>query len=322
MKMVDVISIVICVFHLVSTIAIFCLFRYAIVRHKTCGRGGINTGFASAALIMVDAGMCLHCTFSLTDELLFLTSKYYYSLVIKNVVVTISWNTLYLFILCWTSAICLVVIKNAISMTEPKKTNNKHNFGFYNVTFRRCLVFIITIEICYSTSAIAIYTLSNKEIVNDQNTASLGKEIEIRFYINLVFYVLSGICIFLNITSLLVFVEFMHKSYRRGDKDFNVWTKLPRQLQSSIKCCCIMSFMWLIRLVSWIMDVLIDEQAHKEEHRYPPNLLLSHSLQVIYSLQGLVLSCVVFFYHSNHGPSKFILSKSRSQARTSICDRT
>ena len=319
--MVDAISIVICVFHLVSTIAIFYLFRYAIVRHNTCGRGGINTGFASAALIMVDFGMCLHCTFSSTDELLFSTSEYYYGLVIKNVVVTISWNIPYLFSLCWTSAICLVVIKNAISMKEPKKTNNKNNFGFYNVKFRRCLVFIIIIEICYSTSAIAIYTLSNKTIVNDQHTTRPGEKIDIGFYINVVFYVLSGICIFLNITSLLVFVAFMHKSYRRGDKDFTIWTKLPRPLQSSIKCCLIMSFMWVIRLLSWVVDVLIKEQEHKTEDSNPPMFLLSQSLQVIYSLQGLILSCVVFFHRSNHGPRKFIMSKSRSQAPTSLCDR-
>ena len=73
--MADLFVIAILISEIISTLAIFKLLRYTIVRYQTNERGGIHTGFASAAIVMIISGMCVHCTLRLIESLIFLSSN-------------------------------------------------------------------------------------------------------------------------------------------------------------------------------------------------------------------------------------------------------
>ena len=68
--MVDLYIVAILISEIISTLAIFKLLRYTIVRYQTNERGGIHTGFASAGIVMIISGMCFHCSLKSIESLI------------------------------------------------------------------------------------------------------------------------------------------------------------------------------------------------------------------------------------------------------------
>ena len=282
MRMLDVFEIVICVFQVVSTIAIFKLLAYTICRYQTNERGGIHTGFASAAIVMVISGMCLYCTLSTIKCLIFLSSEKYYKLMAKSGTMIVLQNLSYLFSICWTNSISLVITKNAVSMKEPKKNNSRKRFGFCNIEFYKWLPIPITTKLCYAMTTIAFNISYEKEDVVMDESMIFEHTVPI-LYSEMIFYFISGLCILINTISLSIFAFYMRKSYLKREKRVSVWKKLPRPLKSSIKCCFIMSVMWIIHLIVWIIDVALEKGWIQD---VTTSSVISASLKIVYSLQG------------------------------------
>ena len=106
------------------------------------------------------------------------------------------------------------------------------------------------------------------------------------------YYAISGICNIVNIVSLAIFGRYLKKSSVLTEVDQgSIWKRIPRALKSSIKCSIIISSLWLCDLMSWL-SILWFQTLH-------PSLLdLSLVFKLIYSLQGLLLYLIVFFYRS------------------------
>ena len=301
---------VVCVFQIISTLAIFKLLGYTIVRYQTNERGGIHTGFASAAIVMVILGMCLHCSLGLMETLLFLCSEKYYDIVKESSALTISYNVAYLFSICWTNTICLVLLIQAVSMKEPKKNNSRKSFGFCNAQFYKWLTYPLIILMCYIFTTITFYLLQKSKV--GESLESVVFKNDPNFYAEMTFYVFSGIGVIINTVSLSIFAMFMRKSYMRRQNNVSVWKKLPRPLKSSIKCCFIISFMWITRLISWIIDV----DFERRDIQLGTKSLIPRLFQMVYSFQGLILFCVVFFYRSKQDQNPVLAAVTRSMVRT------
>ena len=312
MRLPDLFPIVICVFQLVSTIGIFKLLAYTIFRYRTNERGGIHTGFASAAIVMVISGMCCYCTLSTIETFLYLSSQNYYNLMTKSGTMVILQNLAYLFTICWTNTISLVITINAVSMKEPKKNNSRNSFGFCNIQFYKWLTYPVITKVCYAITTIAFnISCKARDITNEKSM--IFQHSGPIFYSEIIFFLISGICIIINIISLSIFAFYMRKSYLKRKNKVSVWKKLPRPLKSSIKVCFIMSFMWKIHLIYWIIDVAV-EKPEIQSVSLPS--LASKSFQILYSLQGLILFCVVFFYRSKQDRNPVIAVVNRSLARS------
>ena len=73
-KMADIFIVAILISEIISTISIFMLLNYTIVRYKTNERGGIHTGFASAGIVMIISGICLYCSLKTIETTVLLLS--------------------------------------------------------------------------------------------------------------------------------------------------------------------------------------------------------------------------------------------------------
>ena len=307
--MADLFAIAILISEIISTLAIFKLLQYTVVRYQTNERGGIHTGFASAAIVMVISGMCLHCSLKLIESLILLSSDERYKSMKSSGAMVILQNLCYLYSTCWINAICLTLTKRAVSMKEPKKNNNRKSFGFSHTQFFKWMIYPLTIQMGYASATIVFLCLMYK---NDDIESKKPMIVPTRyplFYLEITFYIISGISVVISTTALSIFASFMKKSYERRNNKCSVWKKLPRPLKSSIKCCFIMAFMWTTQVSSWIIDISWEEQDNKTV------LLLCRVLQTIYSFQGLILYCVVYFYRSGQEQHPIIAAGNQSSPK-------
>jgi hypothetical protein len=194
-------------------------------------------------------------------------------------------------------------------MKEPKKNNNRKSFGFYNIEFYKWLPYPIIIKVCYAITTIALHISYKAEDITTTKSMIFEHSKPI-FYSEIIFYVISGICTIIGIISLSIFAFYMRKSYSNRENKIDAWKKLPRQLKSAIKVCFIMSFMWKINLIDWIIDLTVEKSEIQAVS------LVSRSFQILHSLQGLILFCVVFFYRSRQDQNPVIAVVNRSLART------
>ena len=160
--MADLFVIAIFISEIISTLAIFKLLRYTIVRYQTNERGGIHTGFASAAIVMIISGMCLHSTLRLIKSLIFLSSNECYESMMNSGAMVILQNLSYLFSTCWINAVCLTLTKRAVSMTEPRKNNSRKSFGFSHAQFFKWMVYPVTIQMGYASATIVFLCMMYK----------------------------------------------------------------------------------------------------------------------------------------------------------------
>ena len=303
----DSYEIVVCALQFVSTIGIFKLLAYTIVRYCTNERGGIHTGFTSAGIVMVISGMCLYCSLLSMERFVIIYSEEYYTSMTKSLVMEILQNLLYLFSICWVNAICLVVTEKTVSMKVPKRNIRVKDFGFNNSKFYKWLPYTIIIPTFYGISTATVYIVIEKG--NSTVDSTMGAETD-RFYSIMTFYIISGICVSINMISLAIFFWFMNKTYLRLKNKVSVWKKIPRSLKSAIKCNLIIAFMWIIDLISWLINTAFPDNEQKTAS------IISKLFQIIYSLQGLTLFFVVFFYRSKQDQNPVIAAVRKSLVRT------
>ena len=304
--MVDIFIVAILISEIISTISIFMLLNYTIVRYRTNERGGIHTGFASAGIVMIIAGMCLYCSLKTIETTILLFSDFYYKRMISSGAMMILKNMSYLFSTCWINAICFNLTKGAVSMKEPKKNNSWKSYGFSHTQFFKWMIFPITILMGYVTASIVFLCIMYKNDDKESNDSIVFSKRKPLIHLETTFYIISGISILVSTTALIIFGSFMKKTYERKNSKRSVWKKLPPPLKRSIKCCFIMAFLWTIPFTAWIMKTTTTQE----------NEIVSkvcNILQLIYSFQGLILYCVVYFDRSINDPLSRTGSRSTKQ---------
>jgi len=306
-------DIVICIFQVISTIAIFKLLAYTIVRYRTSKKGGIYTGFTTAGFVLVILGMCVYCLILSSERLmLVLCDEVHTSRKYIPVLKTLE-NMSYLFSICWINAICVFVTKQTSSMNVPKKNHLIKDFGFHYPNLQKWLPYTIIIPTLYGSIVVVLYVTIdyNEEIKRSESDSGLIKP---NLYSLLTFNIISGICIIMNTISLIVLGRHLRKSSVPMDgNEVSVWKKIPRSLKSAIKCCVIMTIAWTIELISWLVVVCTNNLKNNNLTSSTPILKF---LQIIHSLQGLVLFLVVFFYRSKRDQNPVIRAVSNSLARS------
>ena len=302
--MVDLYIVAILISEIISTLAIFKLLRYTIVRYQTNERGGIHTGFASAGIVMIISGMCFHCSLKTIESLIYLCSNVYHKSMKNSGAMMVLQNLSYLFSTSWINAVCFTLTKRAVSLKEPKKNNSRKSYGFSHTQFFRWMVYPLTIEMGYVTASIVVLCIMHDIELKHHIIFSSKEPIH---YLEVLFYIISGISFVASTTALTLFACFMKKSYERRSSKPSVWNRLPRPLKSAIKCCFIMAFLWTTQFTAWIMRISLGE---KDEGTVG---MLCKILHMIYSFQGLILYCVVYFNRVISDPQSRTGSRSTKQ---------
>ena len=309
--MFDLFVVAILISEIISNFAIFKLLKYTVVRYQTNERGGIHTGFASAGIVMIISGMCIHCSLKTMETTITLCSDFYHELMISSGAMMVLKNMSYLFSTCWINAICFTLTKRAISMKEPKKNNSKKSYGFSHTQFFKGMIYPLTIQMGYITASIVFLCIMYRKDENDSKHHIILPRKKPIYILEISFYVMSGISILISTTALSTFGCFMKKSYERKKSKMSVWKKLPPPLKRSIKCCFIMAFLWTTQFSAWALKTSLATDSKTVS-------IVCNILQLIYSCQGLILYCVVYFNRSIEEPQSRGGSRSTKPRAQSI----
>ena len=290
-------DIVLCATHLVSTVAILKLFVYTIVRYHTSERGEFDTGFTLAGLVLVILGMLLNCILASTWILMVVIFGDQQSSANYLYVMKFAENIAYLFSLCWLNAICIFTTNKTLSMTPPLRPRIQDH-GFCYSKLWKWIPYTVVVPLLYGAITVAMSFFGGNISIR------IGKDFK-HLYISITYYAISGICNIVNIVSLAILGRYLKKSSVLTEVDQgSIWKRIPRALKSSIKCSIIISSLWLCDLMSWL-SILWFQTLH-------PSLLdLSLVFKLIYSLQGLLLYLIVFFYRSKQDENPVMKSISK-----------
>ena len=158
----------------------------------------------------------------------------------------------------------------------------------------------------YVTASIVFLCIMYKNDDKELKDSIVFSKSQPVIHLETTFYVISGISILVSTISLSIFGTFMKKTYERKNCKRSVWKKLPSPLKRSIKCCFIMAFLWTIKFTAWIMKSTTTQENGMI-------LIVCYTLQLIYSFQGLILYCVVYFNQSIDDPLSRTGSRSTKQ---------
>ena len=298
--------IIIFVGQLISTIAIIKLFAYSIVRYCTSKRGGIYTGFAVAVNVIVIVGLCLYCSVATVNRLIFILYDDHIPLETLFWILQVLQDTTYIFCLCGLNVNCIFSTRRAASIKAPKRNRRAKDFGFCYPSLWKRIPFMVFVPMIYGAITVIVYNwdgnISSQINKVDYSKISLWRcsRTHFGFHISIMYYSITGICHTINLLSLIVLRWYLKRYTITNENGHQLlWEKIPRGQKSSIKCSIVMVVMWLFDLTS----LLTFTSFFRTKSKLISDLSLM--FETLYSLQGLFIYLIVFFYRSkqNENPA-------------------
>ena len=122
------------------------------------------------------------------------------------------------------------------------------------------------------------------------------------FYPLLLFNIISGAMVTINVICIIIIAWIMEKSHRavRRFPPRSTWNSFSRGLKETYKISFIVFAMWIIHIIDWSIDNFADG-ANYDVQRF------GDIMKIIYSLQGLILFLGNFFYRSTRDPNPVLL---------------
>ena len=307
---------IIFVAQLVSTIAIIKLFAYTIVRYCTSKRGGIYTGFAVAGNIIVIFGLCLYCSVTTVKRLILILYDDHIPLETLFWILKVLEDTTYLFSLCGLNVTCIFSTKRTASMKAPKRNRQAKDFGFCYPSLWKRIPIMVLVPMIYGAITVVVYDCDGNSSSHidkvDYSKISLWRcyKTDFRFHISIMYYSITGMCHTINLLSLIVLRWYLKKYTKTNENGHQLlWKKIPRAKKSAIKCSIVMVIMWLFDLTSLLTFI----SSFHTKSKFISDLSLT--LETVYSLQGLFIYLIVFFYRSKQDENPVIKNLSKLFAR-------
>ena len=284
-----------CILYSISFVSLLLLFGYFLTRYCTNKRGGVFTGFTTAALVMVSVGLCADCALKIVK--IILNASFVHGEVYKRskLLISIVQYYFYFLSLCWLSIVCFTNTKRRFQLIPPKTNRLPKDYGFKYSQFQRWLLCAIILPGLICAIGIIIYKQKKRLVQNDQLD-------EILIYPLLYFNIVAGFLVSFNILCIIIIAWMLEKSSRsvRRFPPRSTWNSLTRGLKEAIKICFILFGMWLIQMIDFCLDNKIKDANSITNSIYAV-------LKLICALQGFILFVANFFYRSTRDPNPVLL---------------
>jgi hypothetical protein len=290
---------VLCVLSAVSTLM---LLGYTVFQYCTNPKGGIYTGFGPATSVSVALGMCIYCVLMGIEKTILVYSESYERCITSRVIMNISQYLHYFFSICWLNGIRINNLRKNFRFRAPKYNRLPRDYGCNYSGFKKWLIYTIGAPISLCASAILLYIKIGEQKAgkNDKQNDDFKKR---NFYPALFLNIVSGVLVMINfilITILMVTIAKKSRLAPKKDPPQTPWSRLSTAMKDNIKLSVIITTMWTIHFISWS----INEFSNNCNNEIA--FTSAKVLEIIYSLQGMLLFCSLFIYRSDSDPNPVI----------------